>query len=335
MTHKCQCGRQYASNVSKTINCRCGKTVSVLGSAVSPVEAKRRAWVQNASSECRKCEHWGTVGGSTGCKLLPKKLDKSPNKPCDIGYHIAKGNGCFADPPKFSPLDDSVSYRFPSFDWPCRGGKRVLCTIIIGAMAKKCAEYTLPRIRRYAKKIDAELVIVDRGIYPRWPMANKFFIASVASQYDRTFYVDIDVWIRDSCPDVFKTFAPGSIYKHRDQDHLEFGHLEKDARILGHPGTIKHCWNSGVAILDRQHADIWTPPESVREFTHTLEQSTAELNIFQKGYKITPLPVEFNNQLWTGESFWKHYETAHIIHLSGWREKRFGVFEKLKAEEGI
>jgi hypothetical protein len=202
-------------------------------------------------------------------------------------------------------------------------------------MAKRCAEYTLPRLERYAKKIDAELVIVDKDAYPKWPMANKFFIKSVASQYDRTFYADIDVWIRDHCPNVFEVFPSGSIYKHRDQEHLELGHLEGDAKILGHPGLVQHCWNSGVVILDRKHADIWTPPKAVSKFTHTLEQSTAEVNIALKGYKITRLPVAFNNQLWTRDAFWKHYDSAHIIHLSGWREKRFEMLEKLKREEGL
>lgn len=299
---------------------------------VTVTEKRQSEWEWVARSKCNQsCEHWGNINGSIGCTLLPVVRDQPPNKPCDIGYHIRKGRGCFADPPRFGPL----YHEFPEFNWPCKGGKRVLCTIIIGELAQQCAEYTLPRIQRYAKKIDAELVIVDRDIYPQWPMANKFFIGSVASQYDRTFYCDIDVWIRDSCPNVFETFPAGSIYKHRDQDHLEHGHLERDAQILGHPGKVQNCWNSGVAILDRKHADIWTPPQRVCEFTHTLEQSTAELNIVLKGYRITPLPPAFNNQLWTGEAFSKNYATAHIIHLSGWRHKRIEHLERLKAEEGI
>lgn len=49
---------------------------------------------------CRECEHWGnrkeTGCGSTGCLL-------SPTKPCDIGFHLKKGHGCFAESPKFGP----------------------------------------------------------------------------------------------------------------------------------------------------------------------------------------------------------------------------------------
>lgn len=339
-----ECGRVFASNTDKSFAC-CGGVVKVQGTKAKGSDyppnmatVAEREWFEEVRSKCnRSCPHWGTRNGSTGCLL-------SPSKPCDIGYYVNKGTACFADPPRFVSRQEfwqqrqqpkKNAYEFPSFDWPCKGGERVLCTIIIGDMAKRCAEYTLPRLERYAKRIDAELVIVDKDIYPQWPMGNKFFIGSVASQYDRTFYADIDVWIRDSCPNVFDTFPAGSIYKHRDQDHLEQGHLERDSRLLGYPGLVRNCWNSGVAVLDRKHADIWTPPKQVSEFTHTLEQSTAEINIHLKGYNVTQLPIEFNCQLWTKDVFWKHYPTAHIVHLSGWRQKRFEVFEKLKREEGI
>lgn len=334
-----ECGRLLASNIKQAITC-CGRDYIVSRSRkrkTSSIPIIEQKWLNEVRSVCnRTCPHWTEEPGRNGgCSL-------SPTRPCDIWAHIQRGKGCFAAEQRFVSLGEfteqhkrSSAHRFPEFNWPCKGGERVLCTIIIGDMAKRCAEYTLPRLERYAKRIDAELVIVDKDIYPKWPMGNKFFIGSVASQYDRTFYADIDVWIRDSCPNVFEVFPPGSIYKHRDQDHLEQGHLEKDSRILGHPGLVRNCWNSGVAILDRKHADIWTPPKQVSEFSHTLEQSTAEINIHLKGYKVTQLPIEFNCQLWTKDVFWKHYPTAHIIHLSGWRHKRFEVLERLKAEEGI
>lgn len=56
-----------------------------------------RQWRKAAKAECRRCDYWGTRNGSTGCLL-------SPTKPCDIGYYLARGQGCFADPPRFQPL---------------------------------------------------------------------------------------------------------------------------------------------------------------------------------------------------------------------------------------
>lgn len=53
-----------------------------------------RGWAKHARECCDACEHWGTVNGSTGCKLLPT-IGVRPNKPCDIRAHRSKGKGCF------------------------------------------------------------------------------------------------------------------------------------------------------------------------------------------------------------------------------------------------
>lgn len=307
--HQCKlCGRIYY----RKHNCRKPlqpEMARCLLSGVPEVPVKAMTpWQRKAYAACSMCEHH--VGG--GCRLIPQVLPK--HKPCDIGYFQKKGRGCFDDPPRF---DDRPSHTFPKFEWAGEGGERCVCTIVVGDNAEELAQYTLPRIKAYADRCDAKLVVLRGDEYPAWPMANKFRIKPVAEKFERTLYCDIDVWLRDKIPNVFELFPPGKIYAHRDQNYLNHGHLDEDAVILGRPESVTECWNSGFKLLDRVHADIWTPPKSVEKFTHTLEQSTAEIHIKEKGYAVEPLPPEWNCQYWFRDKYGPAWLESNVVHLAG------------------
>lgn len=319
MTHYPRCNFCNRIHISK--NHECYQMRLALGNFQAPYQS----WASKARIACMNCDKWGTIDGSTGCTL-------SPTKPCDIGYYQRKGQACFDDPPRYQ----SKYINFPEFPWDTPGGKLAVCTIVIGEAAEQLAEYTLPRIRKYADRINADLIVIDKCNYPQWPMANKFAIGSVVKNYDRTYYVDIDVWIRDKCPNVFETFEDHTVWVHQDANYLDRGHLEEDTHRLSRPGIELDCWNTGVVLQAREHWDIWTPPTKMQFTSHTCEQSSVELAIKDKNYKVglwTPL---WNNQYWTGQLFWNSFYDANVIHLSGIKNPtRIPILERLVKEEGL
>lgn len=91
---------------------------------VVPPDPIASAWRKEVASVCNsKCEHWGRIGKSTGCLLIPKATasEPRPGKPCDIGFYHAKGRQCFACPPKFLPrdIDKLCEITQPSLDRHC------------------------------------------------------------------------------------------------------------------------------------------------------------------------------------------------------------------------
>ena len=76
------------------------------------------------------------------------------------------------------------------------------------------AGYCLPSLDKYAKRIDADLIIID-GSYmqPQYPN-NHFLIYEcykhfVKSNYERMLFSDLDILINPATPSVFDTFTSG------------------------------------------------------------------------------------------------------------------------------
>lgn len=72
--------------------------------------APRDAWESVARKTCLHCPNWGTVAGSSGCRLIPAAT-AGKHQPCDIGYFQRKGRQCFDDPPRYGPRPDETDKR--------------------------------------------------------------------------------------------------------------------------------------------------------------------------------------------------------------------------------
>ena len=54
-------------------------------------------------------------------------------------------------------------------------------------------------MQRYAHREGADLVVITDDHVAAYPIGNKFAVQHVAASYDRTLFIDVDVWIRDVC----------------------------------------------------------------------------------------------------------------------------------------
>ncbi len=94
----------------------------------------------------------------------------------------------------------------------------------------------------------------------------KFRVLEFARQYERTLYIDADVILRESAPDLFELVPRGYVAMHDDWPHLpSYDWLWSErAAILGSQGRpmdrMETAWNTGIVLCDRDQADIWQHP---------------------------------------------------------------------------
>ncbi|MCA9136283.1 MAG: hypothetical protein KDB00_05980 [Planctomycetales bacterium] len=281
-----------------------------------PLEYQQRKWLSKAKDTCRTCEHWGHRDNRTGCLI-------APNKPCDIEIYQILGKPCFDDPPRYGERPKYI--QFPDFHWDGEGGNLAVCTVVAGEKAEELATYTLPQMSRFAENWGAELVVLSGDQFPLWPMANKFRVEGVAEQFNRTFYLDIDVWIHDHCPSPFDHLPEGKVGLFNEY-MFDHDFYIRDLTMFGRLDLLKKetSFNLGVAMLDRQHSAMWHPPSRAKEVTHTTEQTHNQINLYDLGFDIHSMPAQWNaiwvwdqryrEKDWYDKTWW---DEAYIWHLAG------------------
>ena len=79
----------------------------------------------------------------------------------------------------------------------------LVLTISIGDKHQKMSELTIPSIKKYADKIDADFlnVEVSKLTSTDW---EKTQIYDLFHHYKRIIFLDVDLIIRDDCPNLFE-----------------------------------------------------------------------------------------------------------------------------------
>ncbi len=293
------------------------------------------------SAICGRCEH------SRDGVCLPLKV-LHPDKPCRIEIGVAmpwvqcplyrwrrtlfacdkcgsirfNENGLAQCPvcnphvvPKLVPIP-------PITDQPAQSKRRLaIITVAVGQKAVDLGKITIPRMRQYADFVGADFHVVHDNACPAYPLANKFRVGAITANYDRTLYLDADLWLRSTVGNVFELFPLGSIWMHPDVDfftapeHLKW--MENESAMMGSEQSItpnvSRCYNSGVVLWDRDHASIWSPPPRPMGTRHVAEQWWVEHQALN--FDVGDLPWEYNCQ-WYWTKFKEREPDAKIVHLA-------------------
>lgn len=202
--------------------------------------------------------------------------------------------------------------------------KHCVITIGVGKM-RDMLRCSRPFMESYARKIGADFLAITNGTQT-WPMAEKFRLMEIGKHYERILFVDADVLIRPSAPNIFAIVPRGAIAAHDDIYFIDSGvgkftdasWIEKEQRDLGISQDVKlerACINSGVVVFDGRDSDIWKAPAKPFPLAHTMEQNWVQYNILSKK-KLFRLPGEWNHQWWMDPEF-RHIDSAHFVHLAG------------------
>ena len=88
--------------------------------------------------------------------------------------------------------------------------KLAIVTLVTSPQWQQLAETTLPSQRRYAARLGADFVILDKQVYSH-PHYDKWQLYDLFPTYDRLIYFDADLIVRADCPDLFVCVPPEAV----------------------------------------------------------------------------------------------------------------------------
>ena len=199
--------------------------------------------------------------------------------------------------------------------------KNLVLVISIGDMYEDIFKLTSPFIEKYAKKIDADfLVIKEKKISKTSPHWEKFQIYDLFNDYDRIIYFDSDILIREDCPNLFEIVPVNKIGMFNEAPFTDgrFGAIEK--ACIDHGIKLQNWdgkyYNTGVIIASKRHKYLFKKPE-LEEFNF-YEQSWFNINLASdKNVRIEDIKYHFNRMCCMDPILGEERHTSYIIHYAG------------------
>jgi lipopolysaccharide biosynthesis glycosyltransferase len=209
--------------------------------------------------------------------------------------------------------------------------ENLVLTISIGDYYNEIATHTLPTIKNYAKKIGADFLNINEHnpqyITQKW---NKFHIHELLNQYKRILYLDVDVLVREDCPNLFDIVPEnklGMFNEGRYAPRFEF--LEQASEYYGEP--IREWkgkfYNSGVMVISRIHKQLFKLPKGI-DFVET-DQPYLNLRIVNDKIDMFDLDYKFNRMDILDKYCGISRLDSYIVHYAGApKEMIFDVMNK-------
>ena len=226
-------------------------------------------------------------------------------------------------PRQHQPTPSRISFRPVIEPIPLPKSQRLIITVATGN-AQKILANTAGPMKSYAAKCGADFIALTNGTQD-WPMAEKFRISHYARHYERILFVDADVFIRSSSPNIFDEVPAGRIAMHDDTPGLlrsSFGldwmRLELETICESQKWQVPvaaFCLNTGVVLFDREDAGIWSPPSLPFPTFHCAEQDIVQIRSAATE-RVFFLHEKWNWQWWSNLEF-AGIEHANFIHLAG------------------
>jgi len=186
----------------------------------------------------------------------------------------------------------------------------------------KYAHITLPTIEEYAKRVDADFVVVkDDHQKFQYPTPHfllfecfKYFIGK---QYSQMLYVDLDVIIKNNAPNIFAQYPSGFCIAEDLPD--TYGGAMGDYKtwmetIFKRPiGPYKY-FNSGVIVSDRESGEKFLKtltecPKKMEKFSYLGGFGEQHMvNYLLNEFDINPITLDRRyNNTYNHKPFFEHY----------------------------
>lgn len=207
-------------------------------------------------------------------------------------------------------------------------------TVSIGDKFKKISNITHTSIKNYAKRINADFIVIDgktKGQEDIIPHFAKLKIYELLKEYERIIYLDSDIIVREDTPNLFNLipedkfgiFQEGSFIPRRKLD-LEMAAKTYSTKIIGiNPDEWKgEYYNSGVMVFSKRHRTVFTSPDfdKMREVEGAWdygEQGWINLQLINGDVPIFPLHYTFNRMTIMDQFTGEHRLSSYIVHYAG------------------
>ena len=197
---------------------------------------------------------------------------------------------------------------------------RLIVTVATGDDFQKIFSITRPLMEAYADNCGADFMALTRTTQD-FPLFEKFRIKPLVEAFDRTIFIDADCIVRPGASNLFDIVPEDMVGMHDDlgdKDHrwwalTEWKKLEESQKE--DIPFLERVLNTGVIVVSRKHANIFTPPELPIPGNHCDEQFWIDRNVDFYGHQWFNVPLSHNCQWWI-DDFDELAKDAEIVHLS-------------------
>jgi hypothetical protein len=199
-------------------------------------------------------------------------------------------------------------------------------TLGIGVRGKEMLHLSRKSIRRYAARCDADYheIVSDTATIPIFPLFDKFRVEQFFDYYERIVYIDADVIVRDSAPNLFQLVPADHVGKHDDLPYMHQGfawyyaEIEELVKSQGYPMPTVPPWmlNSGLWVASREHRDSFKPMQKPFMGRHCAEQNHISIMLCLNDHKIWPMGSDLHWQ-WYRDKDMKAWHRGQFLHFAG------------------
>lgn len=211
-----------------------------------------------------------------------------------------------------------------------------LAIVVIPAndWAKEQYSITKPSILSYSRKVKADLIEIIDDLYPDYPLDNKYRVQKITQFYDRTLYLDCDIFPTRLAPNIFKyvdsDYAMVDELNHVDTHfvNIYLKQCMEIGQLLGYePNPPQKIPNGGLMLLPKD-ANYFKPQNAPEYWC--LDQYTL-------AYTIQPYWLaSIWNWGYIREDWIEGLDRAYFIHLNGSsKDRRIKLLKRNVEEYGM
>ena len=199
--------------------------------------------------------------------------------------------------------------------------ENLVLTISIGDYYNELSKSTLPSIKKYAKKINADFLNINEHdpdyITQKW---NKFHIHELLNKYKRIIYLDIDLIVREDTPNLFDIVPENQLGMFNEGRYApRFEYIEQASVYYNEPIKVKtwngKFYNSGVMIISRIHKQMFKLPKGF-DFVET-DQPYLNLRIINDKIEMCDIDYKFNRMDILDKFIGISRLDSYIVHYAG------------------
>lgn len=177
-----------------------------------------------------------------------------------------------------------------------------IVTLAVGSMSQKMLTLVKPFFKAYSKKIGADFIVIDKPIVNTHAShLEKFQIYNLFEKYERIAYLDVDIIVQETTPNIFDAVPVdkiGIVYDNTDNTIRSLNRvreIQNVQRSLEDVNWIEGYANSGVIVLSAMHKKVFSHPELREKFQSGFkDQTLINYNFHKYGFKLHKLDKKFN-----------------------------------------
>jgi hypothetical protein len=217
---------------------------------------------------------------------------------------------------------------------------KAVVTVAVGEKGQQWLQLSRPSMEAYANRINADFHVLSDKTTP-YPMGEKWRVGQYLDFYERLLFIDADVVVRPTAPDLFDMVPTNAVGLHDDLPYntagyawyfTEVEHVQRTQGFKLRPLTW--CLNTGLVVCSREHKAIWEPPTKPFQALHCFEQHLINVRIAEAGFPVVMLPTKVHWQYWLDRQK-TIYPEGQFLHFAGEMDHQKRVRMMTQAAEDV